>query len=122
MTKNLFVIFMLELPNEVVTLIVGFVENCYISSSITCSRINLVLSDNLFVKFCYFVAIVYLFLGIEVDSSVVDAQFVLSEEGYGDLLQIQEDNFRKDICTIDFLFFHLYFIIKYRYSVYLTRF
>jgi len=99
-----------ELPNEVITRTIGFVEDCYISNSVSC-LFNLILSDYFLVKFCYFVAIVYLFLGIEVDCSVVDAQFVLSEEGYGDLLQIKEDNFRKDFCTVNFLFFHLYFIV-----------
>ena len=64
------------------------VEDCHVSSAL----IYLIVADHFLVEFCYFITIVDLFLGIKVDCPVVDAQFVLSEEGDGDFLQIQEDD------------------------------
>lgn len=53
------------------------------------------------------VTIINLFGSIQIDGSVVNSQFILSEEGDGSVLKEQKDNFVKHLCTIDLLLFSL---------------
>ena len=53
----------------------------------------LIQSNHSTVKISYFVAILYLFLSIKINSSIINTELVKSEEWNGCIMQVQKQNF-----------------------------
>ena len=79
---------MFKLTSKFSFFIQFFIKNRNISNVFPIIRTYLIHSDNCLVELRYSLAIIDLFLGIQVDCSVVYSQLILSEEGYSCLLQV----------------------------------
>ena len=76
-------------------------------------------SNHRFVEIGNFVAVVDLLVTVEVYGSVVDAEFVHTEEWDRDILLVQINNFHEHISAIDLLLGVLDAVVEGRDAVYL---
>lgn len=87
----------------------SLVQNCNISD--VASDVNLVQADHSSVKTGNSVAIVYQFLGIQVDGTVVNTELIKPEKGNGGIVEVEENDLGQALGTVDLLFLLLYSLI-----------
>ena len=111
---------MLDVALKVVHHDTSLIKHRHISYIAT--HFNLVLANHFAVEVSDHVAIFYLFLGVEVYSSVVDTEFVKAKKGDGSIVQIQEEDLSQTLRTVNFLVFKLDLLIELGNSIDLPRF